>query len=83
MDVLEALYLGRQLMVEVDHSAGHAKYREDGLRVGNMDVRFGGKQRVLRDTIVVECCLGPEESKMYLNRALRSRSSSTRLQRGR
>ena len=45
MDVLEALYPGYQLMIEVDHSAGHAKYREDGLHVGNMNVRFGGKQR--------------------------------------
>ena len=28
--VLEALYPGYQLMIEVNHSAGHAKYREDG-----------------------------------------------------
>ena len=63
MDVLEALYPGYQLMIEVDHSAGHAKYREDGLHVGNMNVRFGGKQRALRDTIM-ERCLGPGETKV-------------------
>ncbi|CAM9880058.1 unnamed protein product, partial [Laminaria digitata] len=68
MDVLETLYPDRQLVIEVDHSAGHAKYREDGLHVGNMNVRFGGKQRELRDTIMAEGCLGPEEAKMYLNR---------------
>ena len=45
MDVLEALYPGHQLMIEVDHSAGHAKYREDGLHVGNMNVRFGGQAK--------------------------------------
>ena len=55
-------------MIAVDHSAGHAKYREDGLHVGNMNVRFGGKQRALRDTNMVEGCLGPGEAKMYLNR---------------
>ena len=55
-------------MIEVDHSAGHAKYREDGLHVGNMNVRSGGTQRALRDTIMVEGCLGPGDAKMYLNR---------------
>lgn len=54
-------------MIEVDRSAGHAKRREDGLHVGNMNVRFGGKQGVLRDTIMSEACLGPEEAKMYFN----------------
>eukprot|EP00904_Undaria_pinnatifida_P002323 jgi/Undpi1/12091/HiC_scaffold_4.g01789.m1 len=34
-------------MIEVDHSAGHAKYRENGLHVRNMNVRFGGRQRAL------------------------------------
>ena len=63
MDVLEALYPGYQLMIEVDHSAGHAKYGEDGLHVGNINVRFGGKQRALRDTIM-ERCLGPGETKV-------------------
>ena len=67
-DVLEALYPGYQLMIEVDHSAGYAKYRGDGLHVGNMNVSFGGKQRALRDTIMVERCFGPGEAKMYLNR---------------
>ena len=70
MDVLEALYPNHQLMIEVGHSAGHAKYREDGLHVGNMNVRFGGKQRALRDTVMVEGCLGPGQAKMYLNRGM-------------
>ena len=47
MDVLEALYPCYLLMIEVDHSAGHAKYRENGLHVRNMNVRFGGRQRAL------------------------------------
>ena len=68
MGVLEAPYPSYQLMIEIDHSAEHATYLEDGLHVGNMNVRFGGKQRSLRDTIMSEGCLGPGEAKMYLNR---------------
>jgi len=44
MDCFDVLYPDLQLMVEVDHSAGHAKFREDGLHVGNMNVKYGGKQ---------------------------------------
>ena len=70
MGVLEALYPGYHLMIEVDHSAGHAKYREDGLHVGDMNVRFGGKQRALRDTIMTEWYLGPGEAKINVNRGM-------------
>ena len=70
MDVLEALYPDYQLMIEVDHSAGLVKYREDGLHVGDMNVRFGGKQRALRDTIMTEWYLGPGEAKINVNRCM-------------
>ncbi|CAB1102065.1 unnamed protein product [Ectocarpus sp. CCAP 1310/34] len=41
--------------------------REDGWHMGNMNVNYGGKQKVLRDTVMTEGCLGPEEAKMYLS----------------
>ncbi|CAN0187432.1 unnamed protein product [Laminaria digitata] len=66
MDVLEALEPNMQIVIEVDHSAGHAKGREDGLHVSNMNVKYRGKQRVLRESIMTEGCLGPGEAKMYL-----------------
>ena len=46
MDCFDVLYPDLQLMVEVDHSAGHAKFREDGLHVGNMNVKYGGNRRL-------------------------------------
>lgn len=60
MDCFEVLYPGWQLVMEVDHSSGHAKYREDGLHVGNMNVKWGGvKGGEMRDTKVTAACLGP------------------------
>ena len=67
MDCLEEVEPEKQLAIEVDHSAGHAKYRPDGLHVANMNVKYGGKQKVLRDSVMTEGCLGPHEAKMHLN----------------
>ncbi|CAN0077014.1 unnamed protein product [Scytosiphon promiscuus] len=65
IDVYEHLHPDVQLVIEVDHSSGHAKQRENGLHVSNMNVKYGGKQRILRDSVMTEGCLGPEEAKMY------------------
>ncbi|CAN0317357.1 unnamed protein product, partial [Hapterophycus canaliculatus] len=62
MDAHEVIEPHMQLVIEVDHSSGHAKQREDGLNVANMNVRYGGKQRVLRDTVMTEGCVGPSEA---------------------
>ena len=67
MDCLEVIEPRKQLAIEVDHSAGHAKYLPDGLHVANMNVKYGGKQKVLRDSVMTEGCLGPRPAKMYLN----------------
>lgn len=42
MGCFEVLYPEWQLVMEVGHSAGHARYREDGWHVGNMNVKWGG-----------------------------------------
>ena len=67
MDCVEQLEPGKQLAIEVDHSSGHAKYLPDGLHVANMNVRYGGKQKALRDSVMTEGCLGPRPAMMYLN----------------
>lgn len=68
MDCFEVLYPQRQLVMEVDHSAGHAKYREDGLYVGNINVKWGGaKGGGMRNTKVTESCLGPHDALMIRN----------------
>ena len=67
MDCFNAIYPDKQLMIEIDHSSGHAKYRDDGLHVVHMNVKFGGKQRVLRNTIITEGCVGAGQAKTYSN----------------
>eukprot|EP00733_Pompholyxophrys_punicea_P000793 Pompholyxophrys_punicea_v1_NODE_290_length_2356_cov_40.811280.p2 type:complete len:241 gc:universal NODE_290_length_2356_cov_40.811280:685-1407(+) len=58
VDAFDHLYPNTQLAVEVDHSSGHGKFKPDGLHTGHVNVNFGGKQKHLRDTIIVEGCLG-------------------------
>ncbi|CAM9286210.1 unnamed protein product [Sphacelaria rigidula] len=65
MDVLEVIEPEKQIVFEVDHSAGHAKMREDGLHTSSMNVKYGGRQKVLRDTTMTEGCLGSAQATMY------------------
>lgn len=74
--VLEILDPDKQVVVEVDRSSGHAYQREDGLHVSNMSVKYGGKQKKLRDTVMTEEGLGPEEAKMYFANQKWSTSTS-------
>lgn len=65
MDCFEVLYPDWQLVMEVDHSSGHAKYREDRLHVGNMNIKWGGaKGASMRSTTVTAGCLGPKSATM-------------------
>ncbi|CAN0453430.1 unnamed protein product, partial [Pylaiella littoralis] len=52
LDVFDVFEPDMQVVVEIDHSSGHTRQREDGLHVGNMNVKYGGKQKVLRDTVM-------------------------------
>jgi hypothetical protein len=36
------------MLIEVDHSSGHMKTKEDGLYPEGMNAKWGGKQRTLR-----------------------------------
>ena len=42
-------YSGCQIMLELDHSAGHGRYLTDGLRTGQLNSSWGGKQPKMRD----------------------------------
>lgn len=66
MDCFEVLYPDWQLVMEVDHSSGHAKYREDGLHVANMNMKWGGAKgsKMRSTTVTAEDCLGPNEAKI-------------------
>lgn len=66
MDALETLHRNKQLVLEEDNPAGHANYRAHGLRVSNMNVKYGDKQKTLRDLTMTEDCFGLQEAKIYL-----------------
>jgi len=58
IDLFEFLYPDYQLLLEVDHSSGHAKLLDDGLHVSNINSSFDGKQKLLRSTTMDMGCLG-------------------------
>lgn len=59
IDVIEILYPGMQILLEVDHSSGHLKEQSDGLMVNAMGCNWGGKATPKRDSVIEEGCLGP------------------------
>jgi hypothetical protein len=60
LPIFESLYPNTQLVLEVDHSSGHLKSREDGLNAERMNLKWGGKQPILRDTQLTSDCLGDQ-----------------------
>jgi hypothetical protein len=62
MDCHDTLYPDRQLVMEVDHSQGHAKLRQDGLHASHMRMKIGGKQLIPRVGVgsrITKGCLEP------------------------
>jgi hypothetical protein len=54
------IYPGYQLVLEVDHSSGHLKTKEDGLAIRGLSLGWGGAQRLMRDSENLPAeCLGP------------------------
>ena len=60
IDALEVLYPDMQILLEVDHSAGHLKEQNNGLMANAMGLRWGGKTTAKRDTEIEEGCLGSD-----------------------
>ena len=54
IDVMHALYPDYNVLFLFDHSCGHDRQREDGLNVENMSKNYGGKQSLLRPTLIRE-----------------------------
>ena len=51
------------MALEGDRSSGHMKGKEDGLKTEVMNCNWGGKQRVIRNSVLTVDCLGPEEQR--------------------
>lgn len=60
LDCFDVLYPQYQLQMEIDWSAGHAKYAEDALCATAMSVGYGGKQNIRRDTKLCAGCVNVE-----------------------
>ena len=58
MDCFDYLYPGHQMLLEVDHSSGHTKKLPGGLCTDDMGLGIGGKKLAIRDTVIIEGCLG-------------------------
>ncbi len=52
VDCLMVLYPQYDYVFLLDHSCGHDKQREDGLNAQKMGKGYGGKQPVMRDTVI-------------------------------
>ena len=62
MDVIECLHPGVQIVIEVDHSQGHAKRQEGGLNANDMNMTIGKKQSIPRPGLgsrITKGCLEP------------------------
>jgi hypothetical protein len=62
VDCLQVLYPAHDILFLFDQSSGHAKKRQDGLNVVDMNLYWGGSQKKKRDTIIEEGCLGQYNS---------------------
>ena len=58
LDWFDTLYPDYQMLLEVDHSSGHTKKKENGLSTENMNLEWGGKQSKLRDSLITASSLG-------------------------
>ena len=47
-----------QLLLEVEHSSGHTKKKENGWSIETMNLEWGGKQSILSSSKLTEKCLG-------------------------
>ena len=54
VDCLKIIYPTYDFMFILDHSSGHDKQKADGLNACNMQVYYGGKQKHLRNTTILE-----------------------------
>jgi hypothetical protein len=67
IDEMEFLLPGKQLLFELDHSGTHLSKGPEGLNANVVNMKFGGKAAILRDSLMTVGCVGPvdEPANMY------------------
>ena len=53
-DILRVIHHHCDFVVQMDHSAGHSKRREDGLEASEVSLKWGGGKKNMRDPVVEE-----------------------------
>jgi hypothetical protein len=71
VDCLQVIYPNHDLLIYFDQSSGHCRKRVDGLNVVGMNADWGGVQKIMRDTVIVEGCLGPFHSTLAIGEVQR------------
>jgi len=64
VDCLKIMYPGYEFVFLFDHSQGHVKKRTGALQATRVSLYFGGEQPIMRDSEIVEGCLGTFEPKL-------------------
>jgi uncharacterized membrane protein len=67
MEMHEFIFPGRPAIYEFDHSSGHLKKAETGLVVSSMNVKFGGKQPMMHESLLTADSIGPNEAVLWEN----------------
>lgn len=58
MDVATVMFPECHHVIYFDHSQGHKAKQKDGLDAAKLNKAFGGKQPMMRDTILDSSCIG-------------------------
>ena len=59
VDCLKCLHPKFDIVVLVDHSNGHDRLQPDGLNINRINIKHGGKQPKMRNTLITRELLGP------------------------
>ena len=72
INVLKIIYPGMQILLEVDHSAGHLKEQSNGLMTNAMGLRWGRKTTAKRDTVIKEGWMGLPPCLLFADASFKS-----------
>ena len=65
IDLLPVMYPDHDVVFLFDQSSGHTKKRSDGLDAGGVNVEHGGKATSVRESALIDGCIGPFAGKMW------------------
>jgi hypothetical protein len=67
VDCLQVIYPNHDFLLFFNQSSSHCQKRVDGLNVVGMNADWGGARKIMRDTEIIEGCLGPYPSTLTID----------------